>query len=216
MNTQAQTPLSRENVWLFVVQAQEFFGDLPGWQMAQRLAALDGIGPALHTLETAESYYRLGAGLQGAVSQMQSSIFAEETRDYCAGEAFGRLQERFAAGSSEQLVSAVESEMVARTELLQRLRVLERSPLSLTELARLVRRQGGSMPKDISARDENAGRLRQLLGEVKRLHKAEVRRLGAELVAKGFDDSAALDALAKTTAHFHSLAAANAERLLAV
>ena len=52
------------------IDAAEFFTDLPGWDVALALARADGIRFA--DVESSERYYRLGAGVLGALRRLQS------------------------------------------------------------------------------------------------------------------------------------------------
>ncbi|MHB1134514.1 MAG: hypothetical protein ACYC4L_19245 [Chloroflexota bacterium] len=212
-NRNQDYPIQREDVVFASVEGQQFFGPLPGWDMALLLADYDDAPRVLHNIDGAERYYRLGAGLQGAVAQLTSSIFLETPPPAETSTAFAWLTSTYRLRPTGVLAQRVEQDMAARSQLLARLKELLRSPYRLSELRGTLRRRGLALPLSIEEDSDLGRRSRELLKQVSLSHKAAVRQAGLDLVHRGESDARALATLARQTPHFLALARANADRL---
>ena len=212
-NRNQDFPIAREDVIFADVEGEAFFAPLPGWTMALLLADFDRAVRALRTVEGAERYYRLGAGLQGAAAQLTSSIFLETPPPMEADAAFAWLTNRYRLRPAGVLAQEVERDMGARGQLLARLKEVLRSPYRLGELRGTLRRRSLPMPVSIEEDSPLARLSRELLKQVSLSHRAAVRQAGLDLVARGEPDVRALATLARQTPHFLALARANADRL---
>ncbi|HEX8966230.1 MAG TPA: hypothetical protein VF937_00015, partial [Chloroflexota bacterium] len=64
---------------LLPVEPRAFFAPLPGWAAAQVLARLESVSlERLNGIEAIERYYRLGAGVEGAFTRLETGIFETE------------------------------------------------------------------------------------------------------------------------------------------
>ena len=214
-NRQQEYPIERADVLFAPVDGRAFFSPLPGWEMALLLVEYDRAPWALASVEGAERYYRLGAGLQGAATQLLSSVFLEEPPTIAAPEGFAWLIQTFHARPAGALAQEVDKAMAARAQLVARLREVLRSPYRLSELSQTLRKLGLPMPQDIDDDTPLAARSRDLLRQVAIGHREAVRRAGLALVAQGKSDAQALATLAHQPGHFLALAQAHADRLAA-
>lgn len=214
-NRRQEYPLEPQDVLMVPVEAKDFFSVLPGWEMALLLAGLDRAQRSLDTIEQAERYYRLGAGLQGATAQLLSSVFVSEPPPVEAEAAFAWLRKTFRARATNDLVHEVNRRMTARANLQERLRELMRSPYRLSDLARTLRKHGQPVPERIDESTEHAARCREVLRLVAVGHREAVKRAGLELVERGASDGEALTVIAQNRDRYLALAQANADRLVA-
>ncbi|MHB1006855.1 MAG: hypothetical protein ACYC3S_14610 [Chloroflexota bacterium] len=213
-NAGQEYPIESGDVIFETVDGREFFSPLPGWEMALLLSRFDRGSAALHHIEGAERYYRLGAGLQGAAASLLSSIFVQTPPPVDADRAFAWLQGTFRVTSTGFLAQEVDRRMAARSQMVNRLKELMRTPFRLGDLAQTLRRHGLAMPQNIDDDSPAAFKAKDLLKQVSLLHKEAVRSAGLDLVGQGATDAEALATLAREAAHFQRLARANAERLL--
>ena len=207
-------PIEPGDVIFQSVDGREFFSPLPGWEMGLLLSRHDHASGALHHIEGAERYYRLGAGLQGAAAQLLSTIFVQSPPPVEPERAFAWLQSTFHAPSTGYLAQEVDRRMAARTQMVNRLKELLRSPYRLGDLAQTLRRHGLAMPQSIDEDTPDAFKAKNLLKQVSLLHKEAVRKAGLDFVQQGATDAEALATLSREPTHFQRLARANAERLL--
>src|SRR5262245_31270547 len=75
-NLRREYPIEEREVRFVPVDVPSFFGPLPGWGAARRLAELEGAGQLERDLEVADRYYHLGVGVWGALAAADRSIFA--------------------------------------------------------------------------------------------------------------------------------------------
>jgi hypothetical protein len=214
-NQRQEYPIERADVLFAPVDGRSFFSPLPGWQMALLLVEYDHALRFVDNVEGAERYYRLGAGLQGAAAQLQSSIFMEVAPPVAAAEAFAWLVQSFRARPAGALAQEVDQAMAARGQLVSRLREVLRSPYRLSELGQTLRKRGIAMPQSIEEDTAQAVACRELLRQVTIGHREAVRRAGLSLVSQGRSDAQALATLAHQPGHFLALAQAHADHLAA-
>src|SRR5439155_16772028 len=74
-NRRQEHPIDPRQIVFEVVDGREFFSPLPGWEVGLALATHEGARRTLDSLEGAEHFYRLGAGVLGALTARKRSIF---------------------------------------------------------------------------------------------------------------------------------------------
>jgi len=195
---QPRGPLPHELVVLCQVDAQEFFPPLPGWEVAQALARQDGA--LLTRLETAEHYYRLGAGVLGALRKLRAGLFAEELPELDGPAALAVLKRERGLRTTGDVVAYLDRALIARSELAERLRQVERQAYPYARYrADLAARGRGEDPAERRRWERLYGELMKELGRV-------VRQEGRALVAQGRTELQALDELAARAPVFTRLA----------
>ena len=194
-NRRQEFPLEGKDVAFEAVDGVAFYGALPWWPQARRLAELDRSVRGLEQLEGAERYYRLGAGVGGAILKLQTSIFAGEPPVVdVAPEVEQCLQEHHYRTSLE-LLEHFRKLMETRNERLRRARDLARCPYSFREMLADLAQLGVQVSLD----DEQSREDREWWGRVHRLiteaHRAAVNAAGRQLTAETGSEAAALAAL---------------------
>ena len=178
-------PLDPTWAVLCPVDPGEFFGSLPGWDVAQALARSDGAH--LGTLEIADRYYRLGAGMLGALRRSRTGLFDVEPAQTDGTAELARLRRERRLATTGELIAYLDRALIARAELVDRLRELERAGYPF-----------GLFRQDLAARGLPAGgpggerRWGRLYGAVIKAVGEQVRAAGRELVAQGRSDAEAL------------------------
>jgi hypothetical protein len=185
------------------VDVQAFFATLPGWELALELARADTA--PVSDLESAERYYRLGAGVLGALRRLRTSIFAEQPLELEGRAELAALRARRRLHTTGELVAYLDRALRERAALAMQLERFERSAYPFTAFRRLVEEHG------LAAGSKRAGRV---YGEVLQAVRAEARREGRQLVAAGRSDEQALQALAPSTPQLEQLAHQVARRLV--
>src|SRR5206468_947270 len=151
----------------------EFFPSLPGWDVALALARQDGA--YLGRLETADRYYRLGAGALGALRRLRAGIFAEELPELDGPAELAALQRTRGLRRVNDLVAYLDRALIARSELVERLRQVERLAYPFGRYRSDLQARGIGVEGDERRRSE------RLYGELMRALGQEVRRRGREL-----------------------------------
>jgi hypothetical protein len=223
LNRRREYPIEGREVHWVRVDVGAFFWPLPGWPVAERLAALERVEPG-RDLETAERCYFLGVGVRAALLASDRSVFAErenltdeglvradEAGDARALERLDRLVAERGSLSARDVVRALAGGQAARQDLRQQLRSLERLPYRFGDFQADAARQRRSAPEGDAA---EAAALRAILKEVGRAHAAAVRARGRELVAGGASDLSALEQLRAEFDTFKRRARAQARELL--
>ncbi|MDP8923929.1 MAG: hypothetical protein M3O34_13740 [Chloroflexota bacterium] len=182
-------PLDPEWAVLCAVDATEFFSPLPGWDVAAALARLDGA--YLGTLESAEKYYRLGAGVLGALRRLRAGIFAETPADLDGPPALAELRRDRRLNTTGEVIAFLDRALTARGELVDKLREVERAGYPF-----------GRFRQDLTERGVAAGgpsdrRWGRLYGSIMKVVGEQVRAEGRALVAAGRSELGALGELDK-------------------
>lgn len=214
-NQQQEYPIEESEVVFEKVNPHEFFSPLPGWEMTQLLARLDRAESRLQFLDSAEHYYRIGAGLQGAMAQLNVSVFIRKPPEVPAGEAFDWFRTRIKPPTSQGFVQLGERLMFARGQLTQRLKALTRSPYRFSDLAAALKARGFPLPE---GEDQLPVAERQRWGDLLRKvavdHRELIYRTGLKLVEAGLTDPDAIARLEGDTRRFADRARLNADKLL--
>ncbi len=214
-NNRQEYPIEAGEVIFEEVKPLDFFGPLPGWDLALLLAQADRSAARLQYLDGAEHYYRLGAGLQGAAAQLQVSIFVRRPPAVTAAEAFDWLKTRLRPASSLGFVQLAEKLMATRGQLLTRLRGLLRSPYRFGDLVEALKARDLQLPeKEEGLPPRERERWGEILRKVAAEHKELIYRTGLRLVQTGLSDAEALARLEGDSRRFASQARAHAEKLI--
>src|SRR5439155_18643707 len=176
-NRRREHPLQPRQVVFEAVAGPDFFATFPGWEVGVALAGQEGARRVLDTLEGAERFYRLGAGVQGALIAARRSIFDPEPPKVDALAELASLRRARRLGTTEQLVAFLDRSMTARLELVKALRGIGRSAFPFGAFRESLRRAGVAPPAK-SASDQDDRRWSRLYGLVQ-------RELSARLAAEG-------------------------------
>lgn len=116
-NLTAERPMAAGDVVFVAVDGRAFFRVLTGWELAEHLAAREGAGRMLDTLEGAEHYYRLGAGVQGALGSRRRSIFSDVTPEFDPIGDLAELRRGQRLSTLGDVVAYLDRALTARQEL---------------------------------------------------------------------------------------------------
>lgn len=214
-NNRQEYPIEADEVLFEQVNPLDFFGSLPGWDLALLLAQADRSTARLQYLDGAEHYYRVGAGLQGAVAQLQVSVFVRQPPPVTAPEAFDWLKARIRPASSMGFVQLAEKLMVTRGQMLTRLRTILRSPYRFSDLVEALKARNLQLPeKEEGLPPKERERWGEILRKVAGEHKELVYRTGLRLVQAGLSDVETLTRLEADSRRFAAQARAHADKLI--
>jgi len=177
---------------LLPVDARAFFEPLPGWSAARALARLEASNlDRVSSIEAIERYYRLGAGVEGALSRVETGIFETEPKRVDAEAMIGVLRGRGRARTLNELLLYVQRELEQRRAIDERLAQLPRAAYPFGRLRTDLQKSG--VPRAVL---DSRGALGRAYAEVTREISTAVRDAGRELVAAGVSPNVALDQLA--------------------
>jgi hypothetical protein len=196
---------------LLPVEPHEFFEPLPGWAAARALARLEGADlDRLSSIEAIERYYRLGAGVEGALSRLHTGLFETEPARVDAITLIGDLRQAGKARSLNTLLLHLQQELENRKTLEERLVQLPRGAYPFGRLRSDLHKLG--VPRSVL---DSRGALGRAYGEVTREMLAAIRVAGQELVASGVSGPTALERLAGQSARWTAIGAAQARTVAA-
>lgn len=180
-------PLDPEWAVLAPVAADEFFPPLPGWDMALALARSDSA--YLGSLEMSERYYRLGAGVLGALRRLQSSVFDEALPTVDGLTLLAQVRRDHRLMTTGEVIAHFDRALIARSELVDKLKDVERAAYPY-----------GRFREDLTARGvppaANADkRWSRLFGSIQKELSGELRAEGRRLRATATTDAAVLTEL---------------------
>lgn len=214
-NQRQEFPLEAREVIFEGVDPLTFFGPLPGWEMAALLARIDRLEPRLQQLEAAEHYYRVGAGLQGAVAQLLVSVFVRKPPEVLPEAALDWFRSRVRPAGSQAFLQFAEKLMSARSQLTQRLRALTRSPYRFADLATALKARGYALPEgEDQLQPEERVRWGEILRKVAVEHRERIYRTGLKLAEAGLSDAEALSRIEGDRKRFVDRAVLSADRLI--
>jgi hypothetical protein len=189
---------------LLPVEPRAFFTPLPGWPAAVALARLEGTNlDRLSSIEAVERYYRLGAGVTGALQRLETGLFETAPRPIDAPALIAQLRRAGKAGTLNTLLVYLEHELQRRKALEERLAQLPRLAYPFGRLRGDLARLG--VPRTVLG---SRGALGRAYAEVTREVAAAIREAGQELVAGGVHAEAALDLLAADVRRWTPIATA--------
>src|SRR5438105_3780016 len=177
---------------LLPVEPHAFFGPLPGWAAARALARMEAAHlDRLSSIEAVERYYRLGAGVEGALSRLETGLFETEPRKVDAARLIGELRRAGKARTLNELLLYLQKELELRKTQDERLALLPRSAYPFGRLRSDLQKLG--VPRSIL---DSRGALGRAYAEATKEMLAAIRQAGRELVAAGTSPNQALDQLA--------------------
>jgi hypothetical protein len=180
---------------LLPVDPRAFFEPLPGWAAARSLARLESSDlDRLSGIEAIERYYRLGAGVEGALSRLRTGLFETELQKVDAPAVIGQLRQAGQARTLNALLLHVQNELANRKALEERLALLPRSAYPFGRLRSDLHKLG--VPRAVL---DSRGALGRVYAEVTREMASAIRTAGQELVASGMSAEAALEQLGSTS-----------------
>ena len=182
---------------LVPVDWTEFFPPLIGWSVAEQLSSLDRT--PIKTLEQAERYYRLGAGVRGAIRKLAAGIFGAEAADFDDLAALATLQRERKLRSVAEIIAYLDRALTGRGELIQKLRSVERGAYPFGRYATDLKGMGF----DTKSEDR---RWRAIYGGVMKQLGAVIRAEGLKLVQAGDTELQALTSLEERGAEWLPLA----------
>ncbi len=191
---------------LLPVDPRSFFEPLPGWTAARVLARIEGASlERLSSIEAIERYYRLGAGVEGALTRLESGIFETEPTPIDAEALIERRRRSGKARTLNELLLHLQHELEQRKALEERLAQLPRSSYPFGRLRSDLQKLGVAR-----AVLDSRGALGRAYSEVQREMLAAIRSAGRELVSGGKSPAQALDQLAAESARWSAVGAAHA------
>jgi hypothetical protein len=177
---------------LLPVDPRAFFDPLPGWPAALVLAQIEGANlERLTRIDAVERYYRLGAGVLGALTRLETGLFSVESPPVDAPALIGGLRRSGKARTLNGLLLYLEHALADRKLLEERLNQLPRAAYPFGRLRGELARLG--VPRAVL---DSRGALGRAYGEVTREVGAAIRSAGQEMVTSGISAEAALTALA--------------------
>lgn len=188
---------------LLPVDPRAFFQPLPGWPAAVGLARIEGVDlDRVAGIEAVERYYRLGAGVTGALTRLRTGLFEEAPAPVDAAAEVAILRERGPARTLNALLLDLERALATRRAQEEQLAALARTAYPFARLrADLARLR---VPRAVL---DSRGRLGRAHGEVLRALSQAIRVAGRELVRSGVRELDALARLADQSDHWAALGA---------
>jgi hypothetical protein len=178
---------------LLPVDGQAFFRVLPAWETARALARFEGCDLGrLQGVEAVERYYRLGAGVAGAVARLETGLFEDEPRPADAPAFVHRLRGHRPTGGLNGLLLDLERRMAARRALDEQLGQVVRNGYPFARFRGDLNQ--ARVPRAVQ---ERRGVLGRTYAQVLDAVSAIVREEGRRLVAAGASEA---DALRELTA----------------
>lgn len=198
-------PLTTSDVVLISTTEEEYLGGLPGWDASRILRVLDRNDTQRVDLSIAERYYRLGAGLAGAINTVEQPLFGPQH----AIDTIARLKDRIEAAkphSSTTLVDSMQRELVARHEPVERRKRLDRYPVPFRDI--LLRVQKASSVPVV------AEQLRPVLEPLIARYRSALHDRGTLLLASGRTEGEVLERLELESAQRLAVAQADVEKFI--
>jgi hypothetical protein len=196
---------------LLAVEPRAFFEPLPGWPAAHVMARWENVDlNRLRSIEAVERFYRLGAGVTGALTRLHTSLFATEPASIDVLRELDKLRPSGRAATLNVLLLNVDHRLRERKLLEERLAQLPRLAYPFGRLRSDLAKAG--VPRAVL---ESRGALGRAYGEVTRELSAAIRAAGQELVEHGTAPEAALEQLAAAPQRWAPLAASHARAVAA-
>lgn len=180
-NARRRRPIAHDDVRLVATSELDYLGALPGWHEALALRDLDGIpfGTPVD-LSISERYYRLGAGVAGALATIETPLFGERP----SIDTLAQLRARLSTGrarSSVALVTIVAEELQTRRGPLDRRKALDRYPIAFRDVVARAQRY-------LSGVSTGSETFRALLDHVRQRYRRDVDERARELLTRGMHE----------------------------
>ena len=196
---------------LLPVEPHPFFEALPGWSAARAVARLESSDiDRLKSIDSVERYYRLGAGVEGALVRLNTSIFDTDLQKVDATEAIARLRQTGRGRTLNGLLLYLQQGLADRKVLDERLAQLPRQAYPFGRLRTDLHRAG--VPRTVL---DSRGQLGRAYGEVTREIAAAMRAAGADLVRDGRTPEQALAELGSQNLRWAAIGATQAQAVAA-
>jgi len=196
---------------LLPVDPKAFFEPLPGWPAARALARLESANlDRLSSIEAIERYYRLGAGVTGALSRLETGVFETEPAAVDAEARIGELRRVGKARGLNDLLLYLQRELEQRRALDERLNQLPRTAYPFGRLRNDLHKLG--VARSVL---DSRGALGRAYAEVTREMLEAIRVAGRELATEGVGGSQALDRLSSDPQRWAATGAAQARAIAA-
>jgi hypothetical protein len=194
---------------LLPVDARAFFEPLPGWTAARALARLESSNlDRLSSIEAIERYHRLGAGVEGALSRLETGIFETEPVRVDAEALIAELRRKGHARTLNDLLLYLQRELELRKTLDERLTQLPRTAYPFGRLRGDLHKLG--VPRSVL---DSRGALGRAYAEVTREMLGAIRAAGRELVAEGIGSAQALELLGTQSPRWSAIGSAHARAI---
>ncbi|MDQ3809628.1 MAG: hypothetical protein M3336_04995 [Chloroflexota bacterium] len=194
---------------LLPVDPRAFFEPLPGWPAACTLARWEGVDlPRMRAIETVERYYRLGAGVTGALQRVHTGLFDLEAPRMDVPALLADLRRQGRAQSLNALLLYLEQRLAERKTLEERLTQLPRTAYRFGRLRADLAQAG--VPRSVL---DSRGALGRAYNEIVRDMVQAIRHAGLDLVAQGMTPESALERLLTEPSRWAALGSAGARAL---
>ena len=179
------------------VASATMLGTLEGWAEAGRLATLDGQRLASAELTVAERYWRLGAGLHGALRTLYRPVLAQLPTDWDATPALDRLVRRVRPTAAAALLSAMARAVEQHRPQWAREKEVLRCPVGFRVWLRCAEQAGFEVETG-----EFAGVVRRKHGSLAGNHRQRVTAAARQLHAQRQTNRQVLTALEARSAEW--------------
>jgi hypothetical protein len=184
-NKKRRRALTADDVHLIRVTEHAYLRGLPGYDESLFLRALDGLDPDSRVdLSVAERYYRMGAGIVGAILVIQSPLFGDGAPPDTL-ETVRAIVQANHCSSSLALMEAIRADHTKRRSVLEQRQRLERYPVPFREVAERVSRR-------TPGRNSSKAALRAAYEQLRDRYRAALHFRGAELLAAGASEGEVL------------------------
>jgi hypothetical protein len=194
---------------LLPVDPRAFFAPLPGWTAAHALARLESSNlDRLSGIEAIERYYRLGAGVEGALSRLETGVFETEPAKVDSELLIAQLRRTGHARTLNDLLLYEQRELELRKGLDERLNQLPRTAYPFGRLRSDLHKLG--VARSVL---DSRGALGRAYSEVTREMLIAIRADGRVLVATGMTATQALDQLGSQPQRWATIAVEQARTI---
>jgi hypothetical protein len=177
-------PLDPAWAVLCPIDADEFFPPLPGWDVALALARVDGA--YLGTVEASERYYRLGAGVLGALRRLEASVFDDALPTVEGPALLAKVRRERRLTTTGEVIAFFDRSLTARAEVVDRLRDVERGAYPYSRFRDDLTARG------LTPAGNHDRRWSRLYGSVMKELAGELRAEGRRQRAGGASEAAVL------------------------
>jgi hypothetical protein len=194
---------------LLPVEPRPFFEPLPGWAAARALTRIEGSNlDRVASIEAIERYYRLGAGVEGALSRLETGVFETEPARVDAEAQIEKLRRSGKARTLNELLLHLQRELEQRRGLDDRLAQLPRGAYPFGRMRSDLQKLG--VPRSVL---DSRGAMGRGYGEITRFLLDAIRSSGRDLVSGGLSPVQALDRLAAESPRWSAMGVAQARAI---
>jgi hypothetical protein len=170
------------------LDAHAFFRPLPGWPAAVEVAGIEGSDLEREKgIEAIERFYRLGAGVTGALTRLKTGLFEEQPLEINAAEELATLRRTGRAQHLNAVLLDLEHRMGIRRTRDEQLNNLPRQVYPFGKLKGDLQRL--RVPRSAM---EGKGAMGRAYGEITKELATLMKAIGRELVAGGVSEEETL------------------------